>query len=104
MLARQREQGTRAHQDSLSRSLKATWLRISAGEGFMYVAEIVGTGNVKVGFSLNPERRMMDWAGRVRLLGKFPASRAAEHQFHRLHAAKAVEREVYPRSVFGSAA
>ncbi len=80
--------------------------RMAAGEGFIYVAEVVGTGNVKIGFSLNPGERLRWLTKSHRLMGAFPASRAEEHAFH-----KAMQRalglpkrtEVYSRSALAHA-
>jgi len=88
------------HQAALRRGQAAAWKRASAGEGFIYVAAVAGTDLVKVGFSLDPERRVRDWGGRATLIGQFPASRAAERQFHRLHRDHAVEGEFYRRAYF----
>lgn len=84
----------------MSASLKAARARISAGEGFIYVAEVIGTDAVKIGFSLNPERRL---GPKARLLGYFPASIKAERALHvRLasHRHPDFGLEVYPRSIF----
>lgn len=86
--------------------------RLNAGEGYMYVAEIIGTDRLKVGFSLDPANRVKslsrNYQGPMRLLGQFPASYSAVRAFHarfsRLQAQHGFTREVYPRSALQKAA
>lgn len=103
----------RATQAALSAGQIAARARMKDGEGFIYVAA-VGAEIVKVGFSLDPARRVQDlvryYEGRheVRLLGHFPASITAERAFHARHAHLQIPpgtnwvpgREHYPRSIF----
>ncbi len=93
--------GTPEHQAVLRAALGAVWRRMKAGEGFIYVAERVGTDLIKVGFSLNPEHRMRKFSRTLRLMGYFPASRSAEHAFHKAFRAYSASlgREYYRRSV-----
>jgi hypothetical protein len=85
---------------------RRAWERVKAGEGFMYVAEVVGTDLLKVGFSLDPDARMRWCGARFRLLGVFPASRNTEHAFHKFMQANlgaAKRSEVYSRSMLEAA-
>lgn len=58
--------------------------RIRAGEGFIYIAAI-GGGLIKIGFSLNPEKRVKDRnvGGRARLLATIPGSMYEEIALHK---------------------
>lgn len=62
------------------------WRRRMAGEGYVYVAEEVGTGIIKIGFSLDPERRMdalrLDYRRKYRLMGFVRGSNALEKRIH----------------------
>jgi hypothetical protein len=80
--------------------------KIRAGEGFLYVAEVVGTGIVKIGFSLDPESRIKTVSPftqePVRLMGFFPCSLLLEKKLHRLlrpHTSAKHGNEFYPRSI-----
>lgn len=97
------DQNSPEHIAIIRRTQRAAAARKMAGEGFMYVAEIIGTDAIKIGFSLKPESRAVRFGTRARLLGYFPCSWAAERRFHRLHAAERHPaypgREIYPRSI-----
>lgn len=64
---------------------KAGRARAHAGEGFIYVAEMVGTDVVKIGFSLDPAKRMssLGFFGKARLLAAVPGTWAQEKELHR---------------------
>lgn len=79
--------------------------RMHAGDGFIYVAEIVGTDIIKIGFSLNPEKRVPKvdcraWGSRARLLGVIPGTWAQEKALHRALNGHRSRNEYYPRSLF----
>jgi hypothetical protein len=74
--------------------------RMNAGEGFIYVAEIVGHDMVKIGFSLNPEfrvRGLTAFLPPARLLTYTPGSVTAERQLHRTLAEHALRLRGSPR-------
>lgn len=78
--------------------------RIEQGAGFIYVAAVPNSEAVKVGFSLDPERRIAQLGYEFRLMGCFPASQAAERALHvflsnRRHPDFS-GREIYSRDVF----
>lgn len=83
--------------------------RIAQGEGFLYVAEVVGTDLIKIGFSLNPKNRIRTLGLRGRGKARLVASvRGTLHQEKTLHTklrharmpyAAFDSREFYPRSV-----
>lgn len=82
------------------------WPRILAGEGFIYVAEVVGAPIVKIGFSLNPENRVRTmWPSqhgkRYALLAKTPGTLKQEQQLHRelSGAEESLWHEYYHRSI-----
>lgn len=82
---------------------KAARARIKAGEGFIYVAEVIGQRRVKIGFSLNPRRRMKMLAyslqNAVRLIATAPGTLEAEQALHaRLSDRQIVRRGAWPRS------
>lgn len=60
--------------------------RIAAGEGFVYVARVVGRPAIKIGFSLQPKRRMgpmsREFGVKVRLLAFMPGSINDERALH----------------------
>jgi len=79
------------------------WARIRAGEGFIYVAS-VGKSWVKIGFSLNPAKRVSEQSVPVQhiLLATAPASLADEKQLHRTlraHLGYGRTGETYPRTI-----
>lgn len=87
---------------------RATWHRIRAGEGFLYAAEAVGSGLIKLGFSVNPKQRMRSLYGQLplgtkpRLLAAVPYTLQQEQALHRElieHQAHPYRAEVYPRSI-----
>lgn len=85
-------------------SNRAQFARRENGEGFVYVAEMIGTGLLKIGFSLNPQKRMLalraDYRNTFRLLGAFACSNAEERRLHRAlarHVTPALRREFYRR-------
>lgn len=94
------------------RSLRAARARIKAGEGYIYVAELVGHDAIKVGFSLDPAKRLSSvriLGIEPRLMGSFPATLLQEKAFHRAMRAKALPKEAYgsewyPRSALRQAA
>lgn len=77
--------------ESMARKIagwKAARARAHAGEGFIYVAQIVGSDMVKIGFSLDPAKRMKGiwcyrWGTKARLLAQIPATWAQEKALHR---------------------
>jgi hypothetical protein len=83
--------------------------RMKAGEGFIYVAEVIGTDVIKIGFSLTPETRApkayLNWCpvrgGRTRLVAKVRGSWEQEKDLH--HAlcdgGDALGGEYYHRSI-----
>lgn len=104
--------GTPQHLAGCSRSSKAGWARIKSGDGFLYVAELIERpGEVKIGFSLNPKRRVADPAGiqsRCKLLASIPGTLEQEKALHRALDGLQVDdpadpsywrREVYPISI-----
>ena len=97
------EQNSPEHIAIIRQTQRVAAARKKAGEGFMYVVEIIGTDAVKIGFSLTPERRAGNFGSRARLLGFFPCTYATERRFHRLHQDKrhpAFEgREIYPKAI-----
>lgn len=82
--------------------------RVKAGEGFLYVAEMIGADVVKIGFSLNPRRRVrkseyFEWRGSSgpRLLAFVPFTLLQEKALHRTlrgHA-DSLGSEIYRRSI-----
>jgi hypothetical protein len=60
--------------------------RMQAGEGFIYLAEIIDRDMVKIGFSLNPRRRMshhhLREHGTPRLMATVPGTILQERQLH----------------------
>lgn len=87
---------------------RATWHRIRAGEGFLYVVEAVGTDIIKIGFSTNPERRIRGLYGQIplgstpRLLIKTPGTLWQERALHKQLAGLSALRhspECYWRSI-----
>jgi len=68
------------------RANREQWRRRAAGEGYIYVAERIGTDLIKIGFSLNPEKRMLalkiDYRDDFRLMGYVPGSNLLEKQLH----------------------
>lgn len=79
---------------------RASIARMKAGEGFIYVA-IVGE-YIKIGFSLNPERRVRalgDPGEPARLLGFFPGTWAQEKALHRMLNGHPSRNEVYKRAI-----
>lgn len=93
------------HIAAISAGQKAAFARRQAGEGFIYVCAIRDTDAIKVGFSLNPENRVLQLGAGVRLLGYFPADVKTERALHvRLRAHRHPDfprtREVYRREAF----
>ena len=90
--------------DERRRKYAATWERIRAGEGFIYVAQIENTDLYKIGFSLDPVTRIRrESVPGSRLLGFFPASLLAEKRLHRAllkHRTKRWGIETYRREAF----
>lgn len=89
--------------DGLTRR-QAARARIFAGEGFIYAAEVVGADTVKIGFSLDPGRRMKAMYvngthGGVRLLKFVPGSWSLEMQLHRDLREHEIGSELYPRAI-----
>lgn len=87
---------------------RATWHRIRAGEGFLYVVEAVGTDIIKIGFSTNPKRRIRGLYGQIplgskpRLLAMTPGTLWQERALHKQlegHSALLHSPECYPRSI-----
>lgn len=70
---------------------RAAYERILCGDGFLYAAEIVGTDKIKIGFSLNPRKRLnglCPWivgenGRRGRLLRTIAGSIAQERALHK---------------------
>lgn len=60
--------------------------RVAAGEGFIYVARVIGKPIIKIGFSLTPERRVAalrrDYKAPSRLLVAVPGTIAQERAIH----------------------
>lgn len=60
--------------------------RVMAGEGFIYVAEVIGTDLVKIGFTLDPERcpqTLKQYFPRdFRIIGYTPGSIKQAHAVH----------------------
>ncbi len=82
--------------------------RLGAREGFLYLAAVIGTDSVKIGFSRHPHVRIRHVQsrnlGRVRcrLVGFTRATLTQEHELHRAlraHSETAHGREFYPRSI-----
>jgi hypothetical protein len=82
---------------------------IKAGAGFLYVAEVVGTDEVKIGHALNPKRRMKalkdDYFKECRLLKSTPGSLHEEMALHDTlcrflgRKPRTLKVEFYPRSI-----
>lgn len=83
---------------------------LRAGRGFIYVAAIEGTDDVKIGFSLDPERRARELTRdlrphRYRILMARPGTWSDERFLHaalkacRLPTAAYRGTEYYPRSI-----
>jgi hypothetical protein len=53
-------------------------------EGFVYFIQNVDSGNVKIGFSVNPFIRAAQLGTACRVVAFFPAARAAEFDMHEL--------------------
>lgn len=94
---------SRPHPDWDTDRRRAARARIKAGDGFLYVAEYTGKNIIKIGHSLDPERRcktMAPWP--VRLLAKTPGSLLDEKRIHRAliqHRLRRCTYEEYPRSI-----
>lgn len=83
--------------------------RIIRGDGFLYVAEVLGTDEIKIGHALDPERRMAsiwsDHGKRCRLLRCMPAELSVERRLHRRlsrflrRPLQGINLEFYPRSI-----
>lgn len=75
-----------AHQTGPCPSRKAAWDRIKAGEGFIYLAKIGRRRLVKIGFALDPEKRMqfIGMWGKARLVAKVPYTLQQEQALHRV--------------------
>lgn len=83
--------------------------RMNAGEGFIYVAEIIDHDMVKIGFSLTPQARvkgLIAFLPPARLLAFAPGSIREERRLHRELRTHALRlngsprpSEVYPRSI-----
>lgn len=85
---------------------KASMARIRNGEGFIYLAEVVGRRAVKIGFSLKPAERARKATpirgGKVRLIAFVPGSIAVERALHktlREYTIDSLGNEFYPRSI-----
>lgn len=90
---------------------RATMARIREGDGFIYVAEVLGTAVIKIGFSVNPERRARSIYtfrhhgcprdARVRVVSATPGSFAEEKSLHKVlrRDASALGHEFYSRSI-----
>jgi hypothetical protein len=76
----------------------ATWRRIKAGEGFLYVIR-VGERLVKIGFSTQPEKRAREQF--AELAAKTPGTLLQEKAIHRalLKFRAGLNRETYPADV-----
>jgi hypothetical protein len=76
--------------------------RVKAGEGVLYVAEWRDKNTIKVGHTIDLERRIKELGIHreyVRLLGSFPAPIEVERAFHKRMRPFQIEGEVYPRAV-----
>lgn len=73
--------------------------RIRAGEGFIYVAEVVGGSLIKIGFSLKPKARVATLARKCRLLATVAASLTQEKALHQTLKGLGRGGEYYPRSI-----
>lgn len=105
MIELRRNVPTEEWQRNISASLARVGARVRAGEGFIYVAEVVDSDLLKVGFSLDPDDRIKQlraaYGREFRLLGKIAASRKTELAFHRFLRGRAHGyREFYPRQFF----
>ena len=84
---------------------RASHARIMAGEGFIYVAKVARRPLVKIGFSLNPEHRVLQAAQpfyrKLKLLAKVPGSIREEQAMHRALTGLSAggHSEVYPISI-----
>lgn len=83
---------------------------IRAGKGYVYVAEIEGTDDIKVGFSLDPQRRARELTRdsrghHYRILVAWPGTWSDERRIHaalrkhQLPERAYCGREHYPRSI-----
>ena len=100
------------HRASALRGMRLARASIEPGEGFLYVAELVGAGAVKIGFSLNPRARVAGLCSRkarehFKLLAFVPATLELEQELHRRLVARrhpkfAERREFYPFDVLTS--
>jgi hypothetical protein len=93
----------------------ARWERIKEGDGYIYVAEVirltfanVPIGSIKIGFSLDPAKRLQRFPNDVgvvgRLLGAFPATIHQEKTLHQRLRHLRIKNEFYPRSALMEAA
>lgn len=79
---------TRRHTPLQAERHAAARARIRAGEGFIYLAEIVGLDLLKIGFSLCPENRIGQLFieyhrhAPIRLLAKVPGTLSDEMRLH----------------------
>jgi hypothetical protein len=90
------------------KQMKRTRVSIAKGEGYIYAAVIVGTDIVKLGFSINPDARIVALHTQYKmdfdLLGQTPGKMADEMFLHgalraHRHPDFLDKREFYPRSI-----
>lgn len=96
--------------DKRRRGNRETWDRINRGEGFIYVAKVARRPLVKIGFSMQPERRVLQAAypfyRKLKLLRTVPGTIREERAIHRALRGRSAGRhsEVYPLSILSHAA
>lgn len=91
-----------AYREKCVTAARAGRARVKAGEGFIYLAECIRTNELKIGFSLDPKKRMPKAGcnthrGPCRLLAQMPATISQERALHRQLGGG--NYEFYPRSI-----
>ena len=96
------------YRDRTVAAARAGRARVKAGEGYLYVAEMLGTDVVKLGFSLNPKNRVRKtWSFQFRgstgprLMAFTPYTFLQERALHRTLREHQIGScgEFYPRSI-----
>lgn len=101
------KQNSPGHLAAMRASLLVTRTRMARGEGYLYVAELLAAEDVvKIGFSLDPERRVRALEPAARLLAHTPCTIEGERAIHRAlkqhqitHHNRIRRSELYPRSI-----
>lgn len=76
-----------AHLENMRAGRAAAQARLNAGEGFLYVARVLGTNIVKIGHALDTTKRMKslkaDYGFEFELMASVPAHFVTERRLHR---------------------